>query len=114
VGVFLASGCACITIRMYGKMSIFTYILFPTLTMICVLDAIIMTYLGSIPYQRCQEFKSWWKLKFRRKEDNTYLKACQPTGFVIGPYGICNAALGLRICDDYIQNTVTVLLLGVL
>lgn len=82
--------------------------------MICVLDAIILTYLASIGYQRCEKFKSWWKIMATKKEDKKCLKACPSTGFVVGPYGLCTAALGLRICDDYIHNTVTILLLGFL
>lgn len=112
VGIVLASGCACITVKMYGKINVLIYLLFPSMTIICVANAIVLTYLASIPLQRCQKFKSWWTLMLSRMEDMKTLKACKQFGFDLGPYGICTAALGLRICDDYIQNTVTIILLG--
>lgn len=112
VGIVLASACACITIKMYGKINILIYLVFPSLTIICVVNAIMLTYLASIPLQRSKKFKTWWTLMLSRKEDMKILKACKPFGFDLGPYGLCTAALGLRICDDYIQNTVTIILLG--
>lgn len=114
VGIILASCCACITIKMYGKINILFYLLFPSLTLICVADAVILNYLGGTPYQRSQQFKLWWSFQLRRKDDIRYLKACRATGFILGPYGPCTPVLGLRICDDYIHNTLTILLLGVL
>ncbi len=114
VGILLASSCACIAIKMYGEINILIYLLFPSLTMICVVNAVALTYLGSIPYRHSENFKSFWAKLLTRKEDKRLLRACKPIGFELGPYGLCTTALGLRICDDMIHNTVTILLLGFL
>ncbi len=39
------------------------------------------------------------------------LRACQPSGYDLGPYRICTAKLGISICVDIIRNTVTMILL---
>ncbi len=114
IGTMLASSCASVTIRMYGKIDILTYLLFPSITIICVVNAIILSYMGNIPYQQFLRFKLWCSSMKLGKEDKRRLKACKSAGFSLGPYGICTAALGLRICNDYINNTVTILLLGFL
>lgn len=105
MGILIASSAACVSLKMYGKIHILTYMLFPSLTVICVVDAVVLTYLGNIPYQQTVNFGSFWRLLLTKKEDRRQLKSSKPSGFDLGPYGLCTLALGLRICDDYINNT---------
>ncbi len=39
------------------------------------------------------------------------LQACKPIGFILGPYGIGRAQLGLLIADDIMRNLVSLILL---
>lgn len=95
---------------MYGKMNIFTYLLFPVSTLICVIDSIVLSYLANIRCQHCKTFKKPWKRALRKWEDKKIYNACKPNGFDLSPYGVCTASLELRICDDYMHNTVVVIL----
>ncbi len=64
-----------------------------------------------MPYTQTKKFKTFWTLNSLRKEERKRLQACKPTGFVLGPYGVCASKLGLHICDDIVHNTVTMILL---
>ncbi len=111
VGILLASCCAYVTVRMYGNVHIIIYITFPALAFLCFAVALLLTFLGSTPNKQTKKFKTFWALDFLRIEDRKRLRACKPTGFVLGPYGVCTSKLGLHICDDIVHNTVTMILL---
>lgn len=111
VGILIATFGAYATIKLYHKMHILTYVCAPAITVLCFVIAILLTYLSGIPYKNSLKFKKYWTLFIRNKEDKKVLLACKPFGFVLGPYGIAKASLGLIICDDIIHNTVTAILL---
>lgn len=112
VGIILASCCSYMTIKMYGKIPLFYFMMMPCLAIMGIKIAIIQTYLESIPYKNTQKFKTFWKYQLKRKEDKKMLRACKPFGFCLGLYGIATAQHGLYICDDIIRNTVSIILLG--
>ncbi len=112
VGVLAASSAAFMTLKMYSLLNIFMYLLGPAATILCLELALGLTYLANFPYKNTKVFKLYWKQFATSKENRRLLKACVPSGFNLGPYGVARALLGLHICDDIIRNTVTLLLLG--
>lgn len=114
IGIVLASCCSYLTIKMYGKMPLITYLLMTVIASIGFLVALLQTFLEDIPYKHNKNFKTFWKLHLKRKEDCRMLRSCKPTGFSLGPYGVSTAKLGLLICDDIIRSTVNMVLLDVM
>ncbi len=108
----LAGTCASYaTVRMYGKLNLFGYMFGPAVSFCCFVFALLLTCFAGILYTHCKKFKNYWGWQIQKKEDRKRLRSCKIFGFMLGPYGIAYAKLGLRICDDIIQNTVTILLL---
>lgn len=71
----------------------------------------ILTYFGSIPYNSVDSVKRHWEMRATRKRDKKRIRAIPNFGFTIGPYGFITAYHGLSLCDDIVNNTITVLLL---
>ncbi len=112
IGVLLASSGAFMSLKMYSFLNIFMYLLGPATTILCFALALLLTYLANFPYKNTKIFKSYWKQFVIRREDRQKLRSCVPVSVNLGPYGKATAMLGLKICDDIIRNTVTMLLLG--
>jgi len=112
VGVLAASSAAFMTLKMYGVVNIFMYLLGPAATILGFVLALILTHLANFPFKNTRIFGLYWRHFANNKENKRLLRTCRPCGFSLGPYGVARALLGLQICDDIIHNTVTVLLLG--
>ncbi len=102
------------TITMYNRLNLMVYLFNPTVAITCFIIALVLTYLASIPFENSKMFCKKWIPHLTKKEHRKMLVACQPFGFQLGPYGVGIARLGLYICDDIIQNTVDMILLGLL
>ncbi len=112
MGILLGSCAAYITVKMYGEVHFIIYLCGTSLTIICFVVAIVFTYLVGLPYKNLETFKTYWLTKVHCKENRKVLRSLRSCGFQMGPYGVSTSKLGVKICDDIIQNTVTVLLLG--
>ncbi len=112
VGILLATCGAFMSLKMYTMLNIIIYALAPATTALCFVLALLLTKLANIPYRNSQMFKTHWTKFVRNKGHRKLVHACVPIGFLLGPYGLAKAKLGLNICDDIIRNTVTLLLLG--
>ncbi len=112
VGVLLASCGAFGTLKMYTQLNLVSYLLFPTITIVCVVTAIVFTHLFGLPYEHSRKFRTRWHLYVTSKYGKKVIQSCQPFGYQIGPYGTCANNLGIMICDDIIHCTVNVLLLA--
>lgn len=73
--------------------------------------AITVTNGVGIPRKNVSRFRELAKMERLSRENRQRLRAIPDVGFVVGPYGICSAPVGLRICDDIINNTATIILL---
>lgn len=113
VGIIIASCSGSMTIRWYGKVNIFIYILTPLETILCFTLAILLTYLFNIPHKNSKKFFKFWMLHLRKNEDKKTIRALMPIGLKLGPYGLATSKLGIRICDDMIQNMIDLILLDV-
>ncbi len=98
-------------LKMYGLVNIFMYLLGPTKSITCIVLALLLAYLSNIPYKNTKIFKSYWKQFVMGKANKRSLSGCAPFSINAGPYGKATSILGMSICDDIIQNTVTMLLL---
>lgn len=76
--------------------------------------AIALTHMADVPYQNSLDFHEYWKLRLVKKVDRTQFLTCFPVGIFLGPYGIANASLGLLIIEDIVNNTITLLVLGII
>lgn len=113
IGVSLATCSSYITFK-YESNDMMGYVMYsigPGLTLICFALALILTYLASIPYKNSQQFRTFWSFHVKQKVHKRLLRSCKPFGFELGPYGTVNATLGIRICDDIINNVVNAFLL---
>lgn len=113
LGILLNSCCTSLSITMYGKINFFVYLTILAVPMICFTILFLFPYLANIPFKHSIQFKIFWSRFLLKNEQRKQLMACRPFGLDLGPYGICTMKHGLLICDDVIQNTVTLLLLGV-
>lgn len=73
--------------------------------------AIAYTALGSIPSENVQRFYRSWKRVLQRKEERKLLKCVPVIGYRVGPYGLSTPLLGLLICEDVINNVLSLMLL---
>lgn len=111
VGIILCSITTTGTLTMWGRINIMTYFLLPAVSGIAFSIALVVTYVGALPYVNALRCHRFWKYHVRKRLDKRMLRTLRPFGFLIGPYGICTTKLGLLICDDIINNTVDLLLM---
>lgn len=110
-GVLLATMTSFAVLKMYQKMSVIPYMSVVFLSLLGYVVALSFTYVASIPYTRSNRFKRYWISRVEKRDDKKVLVSCKAFGFKIGPYGTVNAMLGIHICNEIIDNTVTILLL---
>ncbi len=101
-------------IRWHGTADIIIYMIMPVLTVICLTNAFVLTFQANILHENSKEFLKFWCLKLVRREDKRMIGACRLVGIHVGHYGFVNAQLGILICDDIVQNLVTLVLLETL
>lgn len=110
-GIVLASSCIYATIRMFHVLHILTYLACPVMAGFCFATAIVLTYLGQLATRKGEEFIEYWKRNLRSKKHRKVLKGCMEIAIHVGPYGTNSALLGLNICNDIVQNAVTLLMM---
>lgn len=111
VGVFLGSFGTYMTLKMYSMLNIFVYMLAPAVATICFTVAISFNFISHFPCRNSMYFKLCWKEFLVKKEEKRMMWSCKVIGFYLGPYGMATSALGLRICDDIVNNSVNLLLI---
>lgn len=111
VGVMLITCTAYATITMYELLPTLTYICMPFATVAGFGIAVIFTLLASIPGDNSNEFKEYWRQRLYQKKARMLLDSTPQVGYKMGPYGQVTNEMGLTICDDYVQNTVDLLLM---
>lgn len=117
IGVFsaivIASCGAYVVFKLYHVLSIIIYVAaFCNTIFICVI-VIVVTRLHGLSYKNIKNLISFWRRHLTRKEDRKRLLGCRVVGFGVGPYGISVSQLGLKMCDDIVNNCVNLLLLNV-
>lgn len=113
IGILLASCGIYASLKMYDKLEhIFTYLACPMISVICFVIAIMLTYLMDLSYKSMLQFQYFWKRNLKRRQEKQMLKTCVPIGILVGPLGVGTANLGLRICDDIVDNAVSLLIMG--
>ncbi len=110
-GVVLCSITTTGMLTMWGRINIMIYFLLPAISGICFSIALVVTHVGALPYVNALKCLRFWKYHLRERIDKRMLRTLRPFGFLMGPYGMCTKKLGLLICDDIINNTVSLLLM---
>lgn len=111
VGAPLASMMFFGTIRYVNYIDPTAYWIMPTLTATGFTIALVVTYMAGIPYEHFLKGKRSWLAESRSGYRRKLLRSLIPTGMRLGPYGMIETSLGIRICDDIINNTVNLLCL---
>lgn len=110
VGVICASFCTHAMFTMWGRLPELIYFIFPVITLhIFGLSILVPRYIHIFNKNICKFFK-YWNWSCSKKHDRQLLRSCPKLGIKAGTYGIITAVTGLQICDDVINNTVTLLL----
>lgn len=112
VGILLASSAAYMSLKMYSKFNPLSYMFGPSITVICIMTAIIFTYLYGLPYDHSRIFKRYWVSNASTKYGKKLIQSFKPFGLELGCYGLCHKELGMRVSEDIIHNTIDLLLLG--
>lgn len=110
-GIILVSFAGFGTLQLYGKLHIFVYIPLSFLFALGIFMATVLNALAGIPSVNVRWFCKNWKRMVKTKLARRLLKSVPVIGFVIGPYGIATATLGLLICEDIVNNVLRLMLL---
>lgn len=113
IGILLISFATFATLKLAKFMHILLYISAPVVAIGGFVFTIVVSHMADVPYRNSLNFGSFWKRKLTRRADRMRLRSCLPIGLSLGPYGIATASLGLNICNVIVDNTVTILLIGV-
>ncbi len=112
IGVLAASVGTYVTLILYNSLRFVVYIISPTFSFYCYVIALLMTMYANIPRKHVIQFCTVWKCRLVNRIDRKILQSCPDNiGFTIGPYGIATAKLEILVCDDIIQNAVSLILL---
>lgn len=111
VGVPLISITFFGTIRMSVTIEVTALLFLVSTTCVGFTLAIGLTYMASVPYENFAMSRQHWKAKTQSILRRRLLKSLSPAGIHLGPYSLVTPELGIRICDDIINNTVNLLCL---
>lgn len=111
VGIFLISCAGYTTLAMYRELNVLVYYAIFFLFVLGILVAILFTALASIPGRNVERFCKFWKRVLRTKVSRLLLRSVPVIGFKLGPYGVVSTRLGLSICEDIINNVISLLML---
>lgn len=111
IGVLIVTCTAYCTIAMYNRLPIIIYLVMPFATLVGFVIALIFTRIASISADNAHQFKLNWAKKVKQRRARMLLASAPKLGYGLGPYGEVTREMGLTVCDDYIQNTVDLLLM---
>lgn len=94
------------TIRLHGIIDPTLYVIFPAATFVGFSMTITLTCMASMPYENLTLSRPRWLAKSR-----LVVNSLSPARIHLGPYSLVKVELGIRICDDLINNTVSLLCL---
>lgn len=84
----------------------------PALTFCCYMIAVIITQYANIPRKNVIKFHEFWRWHALTKVNSKCLQSFpKNVGFQLSPYGLVTARLGILICDDMIQNAISLILM---
>lgn len=98
-------------LKMYGSIPTVSHGSAATVVLTAFILFNVITYLGSKPYAYMQHFRRYWRHRVSSKADKLLVQSSPMEGFKVAPYGIITQLIGPMMCDDVIQNTITLLLI---
>lgn len=110
VGVFITSFAGFGTLQLYDQLNIIVFLPICFLFFVGVFVATVFTALGSIPGENVERFSKFWSRRVTGKLQQRQLKSVTVIGFKLGPYGLATKTLGLLICEDIINNVISLAL----
>lgn len=111
VGIIAASFGLFVVLTMKSKVRLQEYIAVNIFVGICFFGSLFLTRLAGLVVVISEDILSKWRRRLHRKEARKMLRAVSAIGFKLDVYGIVCSRLGLNMCEDMIDNTVTLLLL---
>ncbi len=111
VGITLASCTGSMTVQWYRRINTLVYMLMPVVTIMGFTYSLLLTYLANIPYENSKRFLNFWRIHLRKKGERRMIAACKTIEIRVRPYGFLRAQLGILICNDIVQNMITISLL---
>ncbi len=109
-GVICGSVCTYATLKIWNFFPLLVYLMFPVISAHIFLLVFLFTNYADICGGNVRKYLQVWKRHCIRKQEHLMLQSCPKYGVKAGTYGMLTAITGLQICDDIIQNTVTLLL----
>lgn len=110
IGIFMISCAGYCTVEMAKQLPFLVYIALSTLFVLGILIAIVFTDLTGIPCSNVDNLRTTWKRLQLARHERMILNSMPMVGFKLGPYGLVTKTLGIRVCDDIINNLVSLLL----
>lgn len=111
-GVMLATCTGYATLKMYDMLPIHVYLGMPLVMTSCFVMAIVHNAMEGILQENANFFKKFWLRWAFKKEVRRITNSIPELGCKLGCYGTATHLLGLEICDDIIQNLISLLLLS--
>lgn len=110
--VLAASVSTFVTLTLWDSLIIVVYMISLALTFSCYVMVVVMTQYANIPRKNVIKFCEFWRWHVLTKGNRKVLQSCpNNVGFVLGPYGLATAKLGILICDDMTQNAISLILM---
>lgn len=98
------------TLKLYKQVNIFICLPMSFLVFVGVFVATVFTALGCIPRDNVQDFRESWKREVKRRLERKLLISVPEIGFILGLYGIATKILGPLICEDIMNNVLSLML----
>lgn len=74
---------------------------------------LVYTHMSNLTASNSNEYKCFWESKLSKKADRKTLSAFMTAGTYLNKHGMYSDALGFKLSDDIVQNTVNILCLGI-
>lgn len=109
-GVLFATCSSYATLKMYRWLPLHVYVCMPLCAVTCFVVAIVHNAMEGYLQNNCKVFQSFWLKQLFRKEVRKLIRSIRTISCTIACYGVSNHILGLKICDDIVQNLISLLL----
>lgn len=112
IGVLLATCAGYATFKMYHMLPIYIYLGMPLVMTSSFVMAILHNTMEGILQENVNFFKKFWLGLVLKRENKKIVNSIPEIGCKLGCYGNATHLLGLKICDDIIQNLISILLIS--